>query len=64
LSHCTRALIMWIDIHHTSLDRLATTYSLSTPPLAEFSRASALTFFEQPAIRVFHQLPILREGSV
>jgi len=31
LNHCTRALAVRTDIPHTSLNRLATTYWLSTP---------------------------------
>ena len=32
-----------------ALDRLASAYWLCTPPLADFSRASPLNIFEQPA---------------
>jgi len=42
-------------ISFVALDRLATMYSLIRLPLADSERASALTLFEQPAIRVLHQ---------
>ena len=39
-----------------TLNRLASTYCRCTPPLADFSRASPLRSFEQPAIRRFSAL--------
>jgi len=43
------------------LNRLAPTYCPSTPTLIDFSRASPLSLFEQPAIKGFHQ-PAVRQS--
>jgi hypothetical protein len=39
-----------LSVSKGALDRLASTYSVSTPPLVDFSRASWLNLFEQPGL--------------